>query len=789
MRGEYHNSDVAKYYGQRDNQISGISANISGATNSIAANTMALNQNTAALRGEKINTTISNGQQKKVTDLSYSEFTAIQNFKPINNKLNYIGTRPWHATKDNNPKNPTTGLVQIPDNERTVKMEPVLSKQYNSGQYHDLKSRQYPYLIQTPKGEINTSLLKAKAATGLASGVMASLTARKTVEVDGETYEMSTGAKAVSKTLSGVATGVGSLINPAVGMIFGAFADLITGPIAKAIDGTRIAAEQYRKELERSISVIQKVNSSFATLTKISASKLSRPEDLREMEEALAEIRRTYGAEENEALKELLIANFNKITGKQEKNLAALLNISNLTADEQEDRFYQLALAQKMTENDEQMSQLNSQYADLQKEANEVSRNARGIGEGEGTEAAIARGAMVGVASTTIGAIVGSILLPGLGTIGGAIVGAIAGAGAGVAGAIDSAEAAYNETIERIASEEFGKQGITGQINDLQQLLDEDAERSEDERLLSEEQREVAEKSLNQLKSIRQEMKSNQEQQDALKVQEAMLSGTINGQYLGQLSARQKSLYGVDELYRAIADQLVASGGLSAGEVYNNAATKELSAYGKRIIRTQLMKDEEYAKILKGELYTLEDIYNLPTTGSDSTRTGAGLEKQAELMKKYGVTNISDLVSKASGYYSNAQILDQRNNTVSAKTNLVSNANNILRKYGLTYDELETAGNNVWTLQAKAEVQDYLDKLEELDSKVNLANSESLDTGGYTLKELTDDMTAINELVTENIFNQELRNNAMQAVGATNEQEFEEIVKKHNIKKEEYVVL
>ena len=186
-------------------------------------------------------------------------------------------------------------------------------------------------------------LWKAKGTTGLASGVMASLTARKTIDIDGETYEMSSGAKAVSKSLSGIATGVGSMVSPIVGMLAGTFADLITSPLAKLIDGTRIAAEKYRKELERGISVLQKVDDSFETLRKISKGNLSRPEDIREMEAAKEEIRRTFNADENKSLKDLLIANFNKLQDNQEDqidSLDAILNTSNLTAEEQEKRYY-----------------------------------------------------------------------------------------------------------------------------------------------------------------------------------------------------------------------------------------------------------------------------------------------------------------------------------------------------------------------------------------------------------------------------------------------------------------
>ena len=118
---------------------------------------------------------------------------------------------------------------------------------------------------------------------------------------------------------------------------------------------------------------------------------------------------------------------------------------------------------------------------------------------------------------------------------------------------------------------------------------------------------------LEHLKQVNSELYSLNRKVDKSLTEEAVIGATLgpNDTYMGTMSLLQRKSYGIDAIYRAVADYMEEKGHLQQGQVYLDSDEKILSSYAKSLITEVLKSDEDYAKILSGEIYTLNEINSL----------------------------------------------------------------------------------------------------------------------------------------------------------------------------------
>ncbi len=473
----------------------------------------------------------------------------------------------------------------------------------------------------------NTQAKIGAGVQGVAGAVTGALTASQTAKVKDANgnyveYQMSDAAGATSRASTAVVQGLGSMISPALGSLLGMGMDALnTYVIGPMIDGANIAMQARVKEAQTQLSAIASISDDVSTVKSLAAKDIWTADDRENNEEAIDSIvEKMYNKDENgndvnKGAREMLTSNLKEILknqGIQIDETASLGTILESGKNDEEQKLiaHALELATAQSNTQALIDSYESDYEDLAEQSQDVysivdknkvsSREASAQGARAGAfGTATAAGALVGAG-------IGTALTP-IGTAAGTAIGAIVGA----IGGIFAGNAAYDATLEKLEREdadEWNRKGISGQIEEMENLLDtlEAKPESEQDQDYLKELRD----GITTLKEIRDQTKSLNKKIDQASASEALLGATDSeGNFLSLLTQNQLKGIGADDIKRAVADYLVSTGGLEGGSVYLNDG--QLTSYADQIITSALKSSDTFSGVITGQSYTLTEALGL----------------------------------------------------------------------------------------------------------------------------------------------------------------------------------
>ena len=200
-----------------------------------------------------------------------------------------------------------------------------------------------------PKGEgepeeeskVSGKNIGVKALAGVGAGVMAGLSAPKTIQKDGETYEMSTDTKILSGLVTGLGTGLATYFGgPLAGMIAQAFLNGLIPLVAQIIPSENEKIERLQA-IKRNEKILEKMDEIKSSLDSIADSvKVTNEwtgEDFKKWNDAVNEIVESVSSDKDteKDFREQFVKYLNK-NGLEVEDTGSLKSIiDNLSSDSQ----------------------------------------------------------------------------------------------------------------------------------------------------------------------------------------------------------------------------------------------------------------------------------------------------------------------------------------------------------------------------------------------------------------------------------------------------------------------
>ena len=495
------------------------------------------------------------------------------------------------------------------------------------------------------------------AAAGAISGAMTATQTGFDYNT-GQEYQLSKGAGMTSRMLTGVATGVGSIWGPAVGMLAGTAMDLLTKYVIMPLaDSTYLARQKRMQDAQNTLNTVQELGSYTQNLSDLAGKEFSKENYEAQQQNANAILSKMY-TDDNKRTRRLLESQLTQVLTGQRKSLNEQVSLNDVmneylegNAETQKRIAIALEIAEARTATAAKYDTMEEKRKNLQDKLDHKS-----LGETWGAATGMIGGGLTGgLAGLAIGGPIGLLV--------GAIVGQAVGATSDYVTAnkegTDSNLAAYNqnainlgelykeagfgdavqtkssdhgmggwgdflEGVMRVASLGFAASEET-YLDTSSMSLEEQIEKFTNLRGIAlaragEDDRYVqlissTEDILAELKDIKAQQEQIYKEMNATYIKAAFLSASIgedaagNTRYLTSATTRELKSMGIEEIRKVIAEELVKNGGLIGHETYSS--TGELTEYAKKQIDAYL-KTTDISSIVTGAAYTIREAAQMP---------------------------------------------------------------------------------------------------------------------------------------------------------------------------------
>ena len=484
----------------------------------------------------------------------------------------------------------------------------------------------------------------------------------------GDTVTSSKRAAAASRTKETVWSMV-----PIVGSVIGA---LRGSSQASKIDEIYDEIRHNTKLAQEAVAVLDSVSTSTKTLVSVGDSLNTN--DIKEANAAADKILADLYTEENDETRRViekylnmnnngeqlesihtLLSKFKNASSQERKNIAKQLEIANLKATQEEKRqAKQEALYNRQQAYYDKVSEYNSQL----EEYNEL-----GITFTQEKWATI-HGALAGTGAT----IGGGAVSTGLGLLGAGALSHAGGAAAAFAGPVGwiiagagilaSALGGYfvgkarKEEEETEAREENEKRFNSMSLQERIDMVTEVINREQSKNAPDYQRLSAATQFLNELESYQDYLYNWAEEQDKMGIETAMAEAkNKNGTYLTELSVGQLKALGATGIYKLLAEQVDANGGLQTAVTSLNNGQPSSSFIN--LATAYLRSDEEIEAVLSGQNYTLQEAFDtLDETQyferkilqNFANAMGTTIDDLGEYTKRLGSLKLSELMQSSS---------------------------------------------------------------------------------------------------------------------------------------------